>query len=68
VRSAIATGLVLIGENRTAIGEAIVVAGQLRTMTPPSSVSVSASTRKLLGNVFVCDDPSDVNLREFPSR
>ena len=46
VRSAIATGLVLIGENRTAIGEAIVVAGQLRAMTPPNSVSVSASTRK----------------------
>ena len=62
VRSAIATGLVLIGENRTAIGEAIVVAGQLRTMTPPNLVSVSASTRKLLGNVFVCDDPQQYEL------
>jgi class 3 adenylate cyclase/DNA-binding response OmpR family regulator len=56
VRSAIATGLVLIGENRTAIGEAIVVACQLRTMTPPNSVNISTSTRKLLGSVFVCDD------------
>ena len=62
VRSAIATGLVLIGENRTAIGEAIVVAGQLRTMTPPNLVSVSASTRKLLGNEFVCDDPQQYEL------
>jgi len=57
VRSAIATGLVLIGENWTAIGEAIVVARQLQTITPPNSVTVSASTRKLLGSVFVCDDP-----------
>ena len=57
VRSAIATGLVFIGEHRTAIGEAVVVAGQLRTITPPNSVNVSASTRKHLGSVFVCDDP-----------
>ena len=62
VRTAIATGLVLIGENRTAIGEAIVVAGQLLAITPPSSVSVSASTRKLLGGVFVCDDPQRCEL------
>ena len=57
VRSAIATGLVLIGENRTAIGEAIVVAGRLLTITPPNLVSISASTRKLLGREFVCGDP-----------
>ena len=62
VRSAIATGLVLIGEDRTAIGEAIVVAGQLRAMTPPSSVNVSASTREHLGGVFVCDDPQRCEL------
>jgi DNA-binding response OmpR family regulator/class 3 adenylate cyclase len=62
VRTAIATGLVLIGENRTAIGEVIVVAGQLLAITPPSSVSVSASTRKLLGGVFVCDDPQRCEL------
>jgi class 3 adenylate cyclase/DNA-binding response OmpR family regulator/predicted ATPase len=62
VRSAIATGFVLIGENRTAIGEAIVVAGQLRTITPPNSVNVSANTRKLLGSVFVCDDPQRCEL------
>jgi class 3 adenylate cyclase len=62
VRTAIATGLVLIGENRTAIGEVIVVAGQLLAITPPSSVSVSASTRKLLGGAFVCDDPQRCEL------
>ena len=62
VRIAIATGLVLIGENQSAIGEAIVVAGQLRTITSPNSVNVSASTRKLLGSVFVCDDPQRCEL------
>jgi class 3 adenylate cyclase/DNA-binding response OmpR family regulator/predicted ATPase len=66
VRSAIASGLVLIGENQTAVGEAIVVAGQLRAVTPPNSVNVSASTRKLLGNVFVCDDPQLCELEGVP--
>jgi class 3 adenylate cyclase len=46
VRIAIATGLVFIGEDGTAIGEAIVVARHLRTITPPNSVNVSAITRK----------------------
>jgi class 3 adenylate cyclase/DNA-binding response OmpR family regulator len=62
VRSAIATGLVLIGESRTAIGEAVVVATQLHTITRPNSVNISASTRKLLGSVFVCDDPQRCEL------
>jgi class 3 adenylate cyclase/DNA-binding response OmpR family regulator/predicted ATPase len=57
VRIAISTGLVLIGENQPAIGEAVVTAGRLRTVTPPNSVTVTAGTRKLLGNVFVCDNP-----------
>src|SRR5262249_34881036 len=56
-RIAIATGRVLIGENQTVFGEAIVMAGQLRNRTPLGSVNVTASTRKLLGNTFVCDDP-----------
>src|SRR5215471_15725773 len=55
-RVAIATGLVLIGENHV-IGEPIVLAGRLRNITPPNSINVTASTRKLLGSVFVCDDP-----------
>jgi DNA-binding response OmpR family regulator/class 3 adenylate cyclase/predicted ATPase len=62
VRSAIATGLIFINENRTPVGEAIVVAGQLRTITPPNSVTVSARTRKLLGRVFVCDGPQQCEL------
>src|SRR5262249_9373433 len=56
-RVAIATGLVFIGENQTVIGGAIVLAGRLRNITPSNSINVTASTRKLLGSVFVCDDP-----------
>ena len=52
-RIAIATGLVLIGENQAVIGEAVVTAGRLRNKTPPNSVAITASTRKLLGGVFV---------------
>jgi predicted ATPase/class 3 adenylate cyclase/DNA-binding response OmpR family regulator len=62
VRSAVATGLALTSENRTVIGEPMVVIGQLRSITPPNSVNVSASTRKLLGSVFVCDDPQQGEL------
>jgi class 3 adenylate cyclase/DNA-binding response OmpR family regulator/predicted ATPase len=57
VRIAIATGLVLIGENQPPIGEAIVIASRLRKTTPPNSVTVTANTRSLLGEVFVCNNP-----------
>jgi len=56
VRIAIATGLVLVGENRTVIGEAVVTAARLRDVTPANSVTVTASTRKLLGDMFIYDD------------
>jgi class 3 adenylate cyclase/DNA-binding response OmpR family regulator len=47
VRIAIATGLVLVGNGQTAIGEAVITAAH-----------VTASTRKLLGSVFVCENPA----------
>ena len=56
VRIGIATGLVLIGENQAVIGEAVVTAARLRDITPPNSVTVTASTRKLLGDMFAYDD------------
>jgi len=56
VRIGIATGLVLIDENQAAIGEAVVTAARLRDITPRNSVTVTASTRKLLGDMFVYDD------------
>jgi len=61
-RIAIATGLVLVGEDQSVVGEPVVTAGRLRNKTPPNSVTITASTRKLLGNVFVYDD---LELHEF---
>jgi predicted ATPase/DNA-binding response OmpR family regulator/class 3 adenylate cyclase len=57
LRAAVATGLVLIGGDQAVVGDAIVIARQLRNLTPQNSVNVTASTRKLLGNMFICDDP-----------
>jgi class 3 adenylate cyclase/DNA-binding response OmpR family regulator len=61
-RIAIATGLVLIGENQPVIGEPVVMAARLRNKAPPNSVAITTSTRKLLGSVFVYDD---LELHEF---
>jgi DNA-binding response OmpR family regulator/class 3 adenylate cyclase len=61
-RIAIATGLVLVGEDQRVIGEPMITAGRLRNKTPPNSVTITASTRKLLGSVFVYDD---LELGEF---
>lgn len=58
----VATGVVLIGENQAVIGEAIIMASQLRSISPPNSVIVTASTHKLLGSIFVCDN---FELHEF---
>jgi class 3 adenylate cyclase/DNA-binding response OmpR family regulator/predicted ATPase len=65
MRIAIAAGLVLVGKNQTAVGEAIVIASRLRNVTPANSINVTASTRKLLGSVFICDDPQSGNLEEI---
>src|SRR5215468_10011331 len=56
VRIGIATGLILVGENQPAIGDAVVMAARLRNITPANSVTVTASTRKLLGDMFVYAD------------
>src|SRR5262249_40673154 len=56
VRLGVATGVVLIGEDKAIIGEAIIMASRLRSISPPNSVLVTASTHKLLGSMFVCDN------------
>src|SRR5262249_17250432 len=58
VRIAIATGLVLIGENQSVIGEAVVTAAGLRNIAPPNSVIITENTRKLLSSVFVLEGVS----------
>jgi class 3 adenylate cyclase/DNA-binding response OmpR family regulator len=62
-RIAIATSLVLIGDNQSVAGEAIITAARLLNATNPSSVMVTSSTRKLLSGAFVCDDPQFCDLQ-----
>jgi class 3 adenylate cyclase len=61
-RIALATGLVLVGEDQRVVGEPVVTAARLRNKAPPNSVTITASTRKLLSSVFVYDD---LELHEF---
>src|SRR5262249_3176642 len=56
VRTAIATGVALINDDQTAVGEAIVTAARLRSAATADSVIIAASTSKLLGNVFVYEN------------
>jgi class 3 adenylate cyclase len=64
LRCAIATGLVLVGADQSPIGEATLIARQLRNLTPPNSLTVTARTRKLLSNTFVCADPQFFELKD----
>jgi DNA-binding response OmpR family regulator/class 3 adenylate cyclase/predicted ATPase len=61
VRTGIATGLVVIGDQR-AVGEPSALAPHLRSVAPPNSILIAASTRRLLGRAFVCDDPCSYEL------
>jgi DNA-binding response OmpR family regulator/class 3 adenylate cyclase/predicted ATPase len=61
IRTGIATGLVVIRDQR-AVGEPSSLAPHLRSAAPPNSILVTASTRRLLGRAFVCDDPSSYEL------
>jgi DNA-binding response OmpR family regulator/class 3 adenylate cyclase/predicted ATPase len=64
VRVGIATGLVVIAD-QGAVGEPLTVAVGLRNKAPPSSVIVTATTRRLLGGEFICDEPSLCELPEI---
>jgi DNA-binding response OmpR family regulator/class 3 adenylate cyclase len=61
-RIAIATGLVVGGENQRVVGEPMLTARRLQNKTPPNSVTITASTRNLLGSVFLYDN---LELGEF---
>jgi predicted ATPase/DNA-binding response OmpR family regulator/class 3 adenylate cyclase len=56
VQIGIATGLVIVTD-QGAVGEPSILAPHLRSVAPPNSILVAASTRRLLGRAFVCDDP-----------
>ena len=61
VRIGIATGLVVVADHGV-VGEPSTVAPRLRNIAPAGSILVAASTRKLLGRAFICDDPSSYQL------
>ena len=55
-RVGVATGLALTNKTQ-AIGEPSVIAARIGDLAPPNSVVIAASTRKLVGDAFVCDEP-----------
>jgi DNA-binding response OmpR family regulator/class 3 adenylate cyclase len=61
VQIGIATGLVIVTDEG-AVGESSILAPHLRSIAPPNSILVAASTRRLLGRAFVCDDPGSYEL------
>jgi predicted ATPase/DNA-binding response OmpR family regulator/class 3 adenylate cyclase len=61
VRIGIATGLVVVAD-QAVVGEPSTVAPRLRNIAPAGSILVTASTRKLLGRAFICDDASSYEL------
>ena len=61
VRIGIATGLVVVTD-QAVVGEPSTVAPRLRSIAPAGSILVAATTRKLLGRAFICDDPSSYEL------
>jgi class 3 adenylate cyclase/predicted ATPase len=76
VRVGIATGLVVVGETigegssrePPAFGETVHVASRLQNMAPPNAVVVAADTRRLVGNVFVCEDLGSYELKGISGR
>jgi predicted ATPase/class 3 adenylate cyclase len=71
VRVGIATGLVVVGETigegpaqeQAVFGETPNLAAHLQQLAAPNSVLVAASTRRLLGGVFVCTDLGRVEVK-----
>ena len=60
-RVAVATGLALASQ-RQAVGEPSVIAAGMCDLAAPNSVLVTASTRRLLGSAFVCENPERYTL------
>jgi class 3 adenylate cyclase/predicted ATPase len=76
VRIGIATGLVIVGETigegasreQAAIGETPNLAARLQSIASPNTVVVAASTRRLLGGIFACEDLGAHNLKGLSER
>ncbi|UGY03919.1 BTAD domain-containing putative transcriptional regulator [Bradyrhizobium quebecense] len=72
LRAGIATGPVVVGDllgsgadQQMIIGEAVQLAGALERIAEPNTVLIAASTRRLVGNLFDCDDLGQMVLNGF---
>ncbi|WP_342725606.1 BTAD domain-containing putative transcriptional regulator [Bradyrhizobium sp. B097] len=72
LRAGIATGPVVVGDlpgsgtdPQMMIGEAVQLAGALERIAEPNTVLIAASTRRLIGNLFDCDDLGPMALNGF---
>src|SRR5919199_296865 len=74
VRIGIATGLVVVGDlvgsgeaqERGVVGETPNLAARLQALAEPGAVVIAASTRKLIGGLFECEDLGAVEAKGFP--
>jgi len=74
VRVGIATGLVIVGEKigegasqeQAAIGETPNLAARLQSIASANDVVIAASTRRLLGSMFACEDLGTHGLKGMP--
>jgi class 3 adenylate cyclase/predicted ATPase len=71
IRVGIATGLVIVGETigegssreQAVVGETPNLASRLQGLARPNTVVVATSTRRLLGDAFVCEDLGSYELK-----
>jgi class 3 adenylate cyclase len=56
----------VLREKQVAVGETPNLAARLQSLAAPDTVLVAASTRRLLGGVFVCDDLGPRELKGIP--
>ena len=76
VRIGIATGLVVVGDlggegklrEHAVVGDAPNLAARLQTLAEPGTVVVAGSTRRLLGDLFLCATSASTRLRVLPSQ
>ncbi|HET9274079.1 MAG TPA: adenylate/guanylate cyclase domain-containing protein, partial [Methyloceanibacter sp.] len=73
VRVGIATGLVVVGDligegvakEQAVVGNTPNLAARLQELAAPGEVIISAATRRLIGNLFECDDLGAQQLKGF---
>ena len=76
VRIGVATGIVVVGEivgegeaqERTVVGEAPNLASRLQGLAQPNGVVIGSATRSLVGDLFICEDLGDHELKGIAGR